>query len=149
MYAYPVILTNDDNGSVMARFPDVPEALTCGKDEANALEWAQDALLVALSGYQDERLNIPKPSKPKRGLHVVELPAMAAVKLAIYQAMLDQGITQAKLASLLYCDARQVRRLLDLDHKSTMDQLVAALEVLGLNLDIDIRPARERTQVFA
>ncbi|NJL59584.1 MAG: type II toxin-antitoxin system HicB family antitoxin [Desulfobacteraceae bacterium] len=47
---YPVNLIPDENGTVIACFPDVPEAMTVGADEANALEWAQDALVVALSG---------------------------------------------------------------------------------------------------
>ena len=37
---------------------DVPEALTHGAEE-NALAWARDALLVALSGYTDDRRPIP------------------------------------------------------------------------------------------
>ncbi len=64
--AYPVILAKGGK-SIIAEFPDVPEAMTVGADEDNVLEWAQDALVVALSGYLDERRDIPKPSKPKDG----------------------------------------------------------------------------------
>jgi antitoxin HicB len=51
----------DENGTIIAKFPDVPEAITVGADEANALEWAQDALVVALTGYIEERRDIPTP----------------------------------------------------------------------------------------
>src|SRR4029077_4161833 len=124
--AYPVIFTKDGK-SIIAEFPDVPEAMTVGANEDNALEWAQDALVVALSGYLDERKDIPKPSKPKAGQKSVVLPPVIASKLAIYQAMRDQGVTQADLAERLHCDARQIRRLLDLDQHSRMDFIDDAL----------------------
>jgi antitoxin HicB len=137
--AYPVILTKDGD-SFIAEFPDVPEALTVGADEDNVLEWAQDALVVALSSYLDNRRDIPKPSKPKSSQKTVILPPLIASKLAIYQAMRDQGITQSDLADKLHCDARQIRRLLDLDHHSRMDLIDNALHELGKKLIIDIQP---------
>ncbi len=136
--AYPVILTKDGD-SIIAEFSDVPEAMTVGSDENNALEWAQDALVVALSGYLDERRDIPKPSKPKPGQESIALPPVIASKLAIYQAMRDQGVTQADLAERLHCDARQIRRLLDLDQHSRMDFIDDALHELGKRLVIDIQ----------
>ncbi|MBW2618591.1 MAG: hypothetical protein JRC92_06925 [Deltaproteobacteria bacterium] len=64
-----------------------------------------------------------------------------AAKLAIYQAMHDQEVSQLELAERLGCDARQVRRILDLDHASRLDQLEAALKALGKRLVVDIREA--------
>jgi len=55
--------------------------ITVGADEANAFEWAQDALVVALTGYIEERRDIPPPSKQKRGQELVHLPAQVAMKL--------------------------------------------------------------------
>ncbi|MBI5521042.1 MAG: XRE family transcriptional regulator [Desulfarculus sp.] len=141
MIAYPVILTLDSNGTFIAQFPDVPEALTVGSDQADALYWAQDALVVALSGYLDDRRDIPQPSKPKRGQKLVALPPLVALKLAIYQAMRDQGLSQAELATRLKCDSRQVRRLLDLDHNSRLDLLAEALKALGKRLVIEVADA--------
>lgn len=136
--AYPVILTKDGD-SIIVEFPDVPEAITVGADKENALKWAQDALVVALSGYLDERKDIPKPSKQKNNQNTIVLPPVIASKLAIYQAMRDQGVTQAVLAERLHCDARQIRRLLDLDHHSRMDLIDDALHELGKTLVIDIQ----------
>lgn len=146
MYRYPVELTELENGSFMARFPDVPEAITAGNSPANALEWAQDALHVALSGYMDDNAPIPLPSQPEPGQPTVEVSPLVAVKLGIYSLMLQHGITRARLARLLHCDARQVRRLLDLDHQSTFDQLLDALEVLGSKLDVVITPLEQQSR---
>lgn len=140
MVAYPVALTVLENGDVMAVFPDLPEAVTCGATAAIALEWAQDALQVALAGYMDDHRDIPAASAPLPGQPSVAPSPLVAVKLGLYQAMRDQGVSQARLAGLLHCDARQVRRLLDLDHQSTLGQLMDAADVLGFRLDFDLRP---------
>ena len=137
--AYPVVFTKDGD-SIIAEFPDIPEAMTIGANEDNALEWSEDALVVALSGYVDDRRDIPRPSKLKPGQKTVVLPPLIASKLAIYQAMRDQSITQSDLADKLHCDARQIRRLLDLDHHSRMDLIDDALHELGKKLIIDIQP---------
>ena len=50
-YAYPVLLEPDEGGSVVVSFPDVPGALTEGKDEADAMALSEDCLIAALGGY--------------------------------------------------------------------------------------------------
>jgi antitoxin HicB len=110
--SYPVTFTHDENDTFIAEFPDVPEAMTVGSDEKNAVDWAQDALIVALSGYMEEHRDIPTPSKAKKGRKLVNLPPLIAMKLAIYQSMRDQKVTQAALSKCLGIDDRQVRRIL-------------------------------------
>ncbi|MBG0779745.1 MAG: hypothetical protein H0S81_07445 [Desulfotignum balticum] len=141
LQSYPVTFTHDENDTIIAEFPDVPEAMTVGSDEKNAFDWAQDALIVALTGYIEERRDIPAPSKAKKGQKLVHLPPQIAMKLAIYQSMRDQKVTQAALGDCLCIDGRQVRRILDLDHNTTLSQLTSALKCLGKELIIDIRDA--------
>lgn len=141
LQSYPVVFTTDENDTIIAEFPDLPEAMTVGSDQQNSLSWAQDALIVALTGYIEERRDIPPPSKPKRGQKSVHLPPQIAMKLAIYQAMRDQKVTQASLGESLGVDGRQVRRIVDLDHNTTLSQLTSALKCLGKELIIDIRDA--------
>lgn len=139
MYTYPLTLIQLENGHVMAEFPDVPEALTYGETEALALEQAQDALYEALDQYMTTRKDIPAPG-PVAGYSIAVEP-MIAIKLSIYQAMREKGLTQDRLAALLKCDARQVRRLLDIFHNSTLPQLVTALEALDYRLEVQAVPA--------
>jgi antitoxin HicB len=138
MYTYPVTLTRLDNGQIMAEFPDVPEALTYGETEEHALEHAQDALYEALDQYMTMRKDVPVPGLVNG--YSVSVEPMIAVKLSIYQAMREKGLTQDRLASLLGCDARQVRRLLDIFHNSTLPQLVTALEALDYRLEVQTVP---------
>ena len=64
LQAYPVKLKANGQGGFIASFPDVPQALTEADTKDEALRWAQDALVVALSGYLDDRAAVPRPSPP-------------------------------------------------------------------------------------
>ena len=135
---YPVSFKTYTNGQVGAFFPDVPEAITAGATTAIAFDRAQDALVVALSGYIDDGRPLPVPGKAKRGQSVVVLPPRVAIKLAIHAAMREQGLTQAQLGESLGIEGRQVRRILDLDHESKLSHLEAALAALGLRVAVSV-----------
>lgn len=137
MFDYPVTLA-PDNGTVLVTFSDVPEAITFGADEAEALMHAVDALETALSFYVDARKPLPVASKAKRGQHTVSPSALESAKLGVYQAMTDQGIKKAELARRLGWHMPQVDRLFDLRHASKMDQLEAAANALGKHIEIRI-----------
>jgi antitoxin HicB len=136
--SYPVTLKSYKGGQVGVFFADVPEAITAGTNEVEALDRAQDALTVALSCYLDDGRPLPVPSKAKRGQPMVVLPPRVAIKLAIHEAMCEQGVTQVQLGELLDIDGRQVRRILDLDHESKLSQLEAALAALGLRASVSV-----------
>lgn len=138
---YPVVLTPASNETVVATFPDVPEAHTVGGDERAALARAPDALETALAIYVDERRDLPRPRRPRKGQLTVPLPPMAAAKLAIYQAMREKGVSQVELARRLGCDPKDIRRLLDIMHRSRLDRLEAALAALGKRLVVEILDA--------
>ena len=85
MFDYPVILM-PDAGTVLVTFPDVPEAITFGMDEDEALLQAVDALETGLSFYVDARKPLPVPS-PAEGRPTVRPSALECAKLGVYQAM--------------------------------------------------------------
>ncbi len=141
MYSYPVNLQPDDNDTVLVTFPDLPEAVTFGDDEEDALLHAVDALMTVLAHRIDERQDIPAPSEPAKGQRTIELPPLAAAKLALYQTMRAQGVTKATLARRLDARGPQVDRLLDLYHASRLEQITRALAALGKRLVIETRDA--------
>ena len=138
--AYPIKLETQEDGTLFVSFPDVPEALTGGSTEREALAEAEDCLIAALGGYINERRNIPRPS-PARGCPVVILPALVAAKLALYQAMREQDFSNVALAGQLGVLEGTVRRLLDLDHRSHIGQIEAALKIFGKRLVLAARAA--------
>jgi antitoxin HicB len=125
-------------GGVLAQFIDVPEAHTFGATEAEAGgEQALDCLIAALGGYIKLGREIPTPS-PARGRPVVILPPLVIAKLALYQALRAQRMTRTELARRLGLQENAVRRLLDLDHRSHIDQIDRALGALGKRLEVHV-----------
>jgi antitoxin HicB len=137
MFDYPVTLTPDED-SVLVTFVDVPEAITSGSDEEEALSMASDALGAGLSFYVDARQPLPAARQPTAEQKTVRPCALDCAKLGVYQAMVDQGINKAELALRLGWHMPQVDRLFDLMHKSKLDQLEAAANVLGKRLTVQI-----------
>ena len=133
--AYPVTLQVLPD-TVLVSFPDIPEALTEGNTEREARSEAADCLIAALGGYVNDGRSIPQPSAGNGP--VVELPALIAAKLALYETMREQDIDIGELAERLDVAATTVRQLLDLDHRSPIDQVESALEVLGKRLVLEV-----------
>lgn len=136
MFDYPVLLTPDDD-TLLVTFPDIPEALTFGANEAEALRQAVDALESALSFYIDDRRPLPVPSVMD-GLPTVRPCALECVKLGLYVEMLKQGVRKAELARRLHWHTPQVDRLLDLTHTSRLEQLESAFHALGKRIAVEI-----------
>lgn len=135
-YAYPAELTRDEDGRVVITFPDVPEALTDGADEDEALAEAPDALAAALADYVHSNRPLPRPS-PAKGRALIPLSALVAAKLALYQAMGRQQVTKVELARRLGVTEAVARRLVDPDHASKMERVEAALAALGVELVVE------------
>jgi antitoxin HicB len=140
--AYPARLIPDrTDGGFTITFRDVPEAITEGDDEAEALLNAVDALESALQFYVDARKALPRPSAAKRGERLVALSALGAAKAALYETMRAQGVGKAELARRLNVHLPQVDRILDLCHASKLEQVETALAALGKRLVVTIADA--------
>ncbi|MHB1691555.1 MAG: type II toxin-antitoxin system HicB family antitoxin [Thiomonas sp.] len=116
----------------------MPEAITFGMDEDEALLQAVDALETALSFYVDARIALPAVSQPAPGQKTVRPSALECAKLGVYQAMTEQGIKKSELARRLGWHMPQVDRLFDLRHASKLDQIEAAANVLGRHIEITV-----------
>ena len=138
--AWPTELQPQEDGSILVSYPDIPEALTEGETEAEALAEAQDCLIAALGGYVGARRGIPRPS-PARGRAVVPLPALPAAKVALYGAMRAECVSNSELAARLGVTEGAVRRLLDLEHRSHIGQIEVALGALGRRLSVATQAA--------
>lgn len=134
---YPATFTNDD-GTLLVRFRDIPEAITCGDDVDDAMTQAVDCLESAFIFYMDKRLPIPAPSELQDGEHAIYLPVSVQTKIALYHEMLKQGITKAELARRLSVNQKQVDRLWDLTHSSKLEMLEKAFNAIGKRLALAI-----------
>ena len=97
-YGFPVRLERDDENRLVVHFPDLPEALTDGADEAEALAEAADCLSEALAGRINRGEDIPPPSRLRRGQHWVAPDPTMALKAVLYSALRARRMTVADLA---------------------------------------------------
>lgn len=137
-FDFPVTLEPQPEGGFVVTFPDVPEAITQGEDEDEALLYAVDALETALSFYVDGRAPLPAPSAPEPGQLTVRPSALECAKLGVYRAMTEQGIRKTELARRLGWHLPQVDRLFDLRHASRLDQIEAAARALGRHIEVRV-----------
>jgi antitoxin HicB len=139
MYRYPVTLTCDETvGGFVVTFVDIPEAITQGDTEVEALAAAKDALESALDFYFEDKRAVPVPSKAKRGQNVIELPASLAAKILLLNEMVRQSVRPAELARRLNTTPQEVNRLTNVRHTTRIDGIAAALQALGKHLDIRV-----------
>ena len=62
-YVYPAVFEPAEEGGFIVTVPDIPHCYTSGKDMAEAIEMAQDAVAMLLVDYENENRDVPKASK--------------------------------------------------------------------------------------
>jgi antitoxin HicB len=137
---YPVVLTLDDNGTILVTSPDLPEVVTFGEDREDALQRAADAVEEALAARIAHREEIPPPS-PARGRPRVVLPLLTVAKVELYLTARAQGVTKAALGRRLDLHGPQVDRLFDVRHSSKIEQIDRALRTMGKRLEVRVSDA--------
>ena len=129
MIVYPAKFDRAKDG-ITVTFPDIPEAITCGFSEREAMEYAVDAIITVFTEYIKRRQSIPRASKARGKLE--------EAKIRLYEAMRETGVRKADLARRMGLQKSQVDRLLDLRHRSRLDQIEAALAKLHKRLVVHV-----------
>ena len=62
-FVYPANLSPEKGGGFTVQFPDLPEAITSGKDRADARLQAADCLEEAIAGRIADGLGVPVPNE--------------------------------------------------------------------------------------
>jgi len=141
-FVYPARFERGDKpGVLVITFRDIPEAITQGKGEKDALWQAADCLEEAIAGRIADGGEIPKASAAARGERLIPVPAPMAAKAALYLAMREAGMTNAQLARKLGCDEKELRRMLDPRHPTKLPRITEALDVFGKRLVVSIEEA--------
>jgi antitoxin HicB len=137
-YAYPADVLEEPEG-VTITFDGLSGA-TFGATREEALQRAPDLLASMLAALVWDNLPIPRP-RPARGRPLIAVTALEAAKLALHEAMLAAGVTNAELAHRMGKDEKQIRRLRDPLHHSLIGQVEAALKLLGRVLVVESKAA--------
>ncbi len=140
---FPLVLTADDNGTLMVTCPLLPEVTSFGEDHDDALAHGRDAVEEAIAARMARWEDISWPKRedmaPACKEHrAVALSMMASLKASLYAACKASGVSRAELARRLNWHREQVDRLFRLDHESKVDQIEAAFAALNLEADIEV-----------
>jgi len=140
-YVYRAEFERGARRGYVVSFPDVPEAITQGRDMADARTMAEEALGLALLTYLERGKPLPKPRAKGRGLVEITIAPDVAAKLAVLEAFKAAGISKSELARRLAKDEKEVRRILDSKHATKLPALTAALRALGKRLVVGVAEA--------
>ncbi len=135
-FIYPAKIKPDEKGFFLVTFRDIPLAVTDGKTYLEAVSAATDCLEEAIAMCIDDGLQVPLPSRQRKGEVGIVLPALMAAKAALYITIRKKGLTKASFARLLDIDEKESRRLLDPHHKTKIPRINEAMSALGNKLVI-------------
>ncbi|MEP6716357.1 MAG: type II toxin-antitoxin system HicB family antitoxin [Terriglobia bacterium] len=132
---YPATIRQDPKEKdFVVKFPDLEGAITGAATLDEALNEAVDCLASWLAFALAERRPIPVPSLPTARQYSVSVPLWIAPKIALYEALTQQNVSNSELARRLGVRETVVRRMLDPDHTTAPKKIEAALKAVGWNL---------------
>jgi antitoxin HicB len=146
-HVYSALLEPEPEGGFTVTFPDIGCGATYGATWDEALRQAEDMLEKAILGVIAHGEDLPEPAPesdaaaqdPTRRAPIA-LPALTAAKLELYRAMREAGLDAAQLAHRLSWPPKKISNILDGYHAVRLEQLEAALAVLGRRLVVTSEP---------
>jgi antitoxin HicB len=129
-WIYGVAIIRDGDDFVVS-VRDLPEVVTSGDDEAQALDLAADAIDVIVAGRMKDEADLGLPSAIEAGEHPVPLGAQLAAKASVYSLWREAKISKSELARRLGLNETEVRRLLNPGHATKLDRIDEAARALG------------------
>ncbi|MDQ2944560.1 MAG: type II toxin-antitoxin system HicB family antitoxin [Acidobacteriota bacterium] len=129
-------------GGYAVTFPDFGYGATQGETAEEAMEMAQDLLMLTIADYVREGKPLPQAAR-RRGAKYrpVPLPGLQSAKVDLYAAFLESGLKKAEFARRLGIQKTHIERLFSLRHHSRLDLIEKALGALGKRLHVEARDA--------
>ncbi|MDD9910090.1 MAG: type II toxin-antitoxin system HicB family antitoxin [Ahrensia sp.] len=128
-FGYHVQLEADPDGGFMVTCRDIPELITGGDSEADALWTARDGLFTALSTYLEQ--GKPLPAKTHSSGDLVYPMPSDSLKLAVMDALNKSGLTTAELAKRANLTKEDVELIVTWNEESDPAKAEQALAALG------------------
>lgn len=128
-----------DDGAWLVTSPDFPEVATFGDTIPEACKFGRDAIEEAIAARMAHNEDLPYPTLEPEAQYTVQMPVIVRMKASLYMVLRTREMTRADLQRLMGMPHReQVDRLLRLDHKTDIETLMTAFEVLGLHVTVNI-----------
>ena len=139
-YCYPFDLHKESEGGFSVTFLDFAEAITDGDTVDEAVAEAADCLEEALAGRIVRLEDIPPPS-PAKGRPTAVPGAVLAAKVALYEALRKDRLSNSAFAAAMGIQESEVRRILDPKHATKISRLEEALARFGRRLVVTVEEA--------
>ena len=129
-------------GGYVVTFPDFGYGVTQGENDEEAMEMAQDLLMLTIGDYIRAGKPLPLPAR-RRGakFRAVPLPALQSAKVDLYTAFQASCLKKSEFARRIGIPKTHIERLFSLRHHSRLNQIEAALAALGKRLHVEARDA--------
>ncbi len=122
-YLYLATVESNNEGGFIAKFRDVPEAITEAWDLEELKNNARDALISAIDFYIEDRKAFPVGSTVKSGEIAIELPASVVAKVLLLNTMVQANVRPIDLARKMKVKPQEVTRLTDIRHATKIDTI--------------------------
>jgi antitoxin HicB len=134
---YPAAFEPQEDGGFTVTFPDLPEAITEGDTEDEAMLHAQEVLSLSLRGRLEDGLEIPVPSATKDvSIRWIAPDTLAQSAVLLRLARGERPLSE--LARAMETSWAAAQRLEDPHHWPTLKQLDRAARVLGKRLVLSL-----------
>lgn len=129
-------------GGYVVTFPDFGHGATQGETDEEAMEMAQDLLMLTICDYIRESRPLPAPKRHRGSkFRSVRLPALQAAKVDLYAAFLESGLKKAEFARRAGIHKTHIERLFSLRHHTRLDRIESSFAALGKRLHVEARNA--------
>ncbi len=139
MFSYPVeVIAGNEQEGYTLQFPDMTCGITDGDTLEEALANAVDCLDAVIEIYIDTKKEpLPQPS-PANGRHIIIPSPQFAMKAALHNELLSQGVTKSELSRRIGMATSNVERVVSPRYKTKFETLYSAFAVLGKRLEIRV-----------
>ena len=134
------VVPQPDTQGFFVQFFDIPEAITEGESEEEALFNASESLTLAIEGRLEEGVEVPQPSLCTKHQKLISPSVRAQASLLVRWAKLLGDHTTSEIARSLNTSWPAVSRLEDPKHWPSLRQLEKVANVLGQQLIISMEP---------
>jgi antitoxin HicB len=129
-------------GGYVVTFPDFGYGVTQGETDQEAMEMAQDLLMLTIGDYMRESKPLPTPKRHRGAkFRPVPLPALQSAKVDLFIAFLESGMKKAEFARRIGIPKTHIERLFSLRHHSRLNQIESSFAALGKRLHVEVRNA--------
>jgi antitoxin HicB len=129
-------------GGYVVTFPDFGYGVTQGETDVEAMEMAQDLLMLTIADFIRESRPLPVAGRHRGArFRPVSLPALQSAKVDLYMAFLESGLTKAEFARRIGLPKTHIQRLFSLRHSTRLNLIESAFAALGKRLHVEVRSA--------